>query len=121
MHPLPIGLPDGYTEMAGNFGDANIIRNFSRKLKPFHNRTTLIYLNFRPITWPKEREWALDYFYRNFGNDSDATFKWDVLKKPYHVDESLDYGLTLRELENSQFVVSPRGRLCFLKYQVFES
>ena len=79
------------------YGNISLLKEISRRLKPFEERKNLLYVNFNNGTNPEIRNKAYEYFKTNFGNSTDVDFMG------YRFD---DYW---RTMGNTQFVVSPIG------------
>jgi hypothetical protein len=89
LHPIPIGIANKCWE----HGNPNIFLNFLSARKN-QDRPILCYLNFAPSTYPKERPYVWNLFYRQ---------PWCVVSQPKALP------LYLRDLSQSKFVLSPRG------------
>lgn len=91
LFPIPIGMANTRWPH-GNVN--NFKRAFYQDRKPFHKRTTLLYVNFKVENNRKSRSKAL---------------KWALSLRNVAPTQATSHEIYLRELGNAKFVLSPPG------------
>ncbi|CAF1225302.1 unnamed protein product [Adineta ricciae] len=92
LYPVPIGFPNAHWPR----GNISMLLHAAEKYrKPWHNRSTLLYVNFSPFTNRYDRPNALG--------------RAKIFKNVQIINERISFETFLEHLGNAKFVLSPPG------------